>query len=60
MRRCLPTAAGMCSTRAGVRRERRRASSIPRWVSRAHELQHDAQLFRAYVETEDRLREKEH
>jgi hypothetical protein len=27
-------------------------------VSRARELQHDAQLFRAYVETEDRLREK--
>lgn len=27
-------------------------------VSRARELQHDAQLFCAYVETEDRLREK--
>jgi hypothetical protein len=27
-------------------------------VSRARELQHDAQLFRAYIETEDRLRDK--
>jgi hypothetical protein len=27
-------------------------------VSRARELQHDAQFFRAYVETEDRLRDK--